>query len=312
MTFDKDGNVYLLDAGAKAVFVWSAEGAFLAVFGREGEGPGELSLKNGVGAVACTDTIILIYDETAGRLHLWDRKTRHFLRSASPPLGLGRLHGIGFLGGRLVAKSARQDRIAIVAISADLDHFDVLHSIPETRYVQIGKGAIEWRPFANQMVLDYGEDHLYYGETTHNWIRKMDLNGRFEGEWLLPMAPRDLDQGEKAWMNKRFKQWRREGDRIDFPKEYHRMTLITPIQGGRYLMASRFFWNTGTLEGVAIDTRTSQQVGSLTQSFGTEIGYFGIFHEKILLVDTDSQGDYRVGLQAIVLADIDGRAGGKP
>jgi len=41
VVIDKENRLYILDAGAKCLFVWNADGSFLTRLGREGDGPGE-------------------------------------------------------------------------------------------------------------------------------------------------------------------------------------------------------------------------------------------------------------------------------
>jgi hypothetical protein len=59
VTEDADGNIYVTDAGAHNVKKFKPDGSFIAVFGRQGAGPGDL---NYPGAIAFADGKLVISD----------------------------------------------------------------------------------------------------------------------------------------------------------------------------------------------------------------------------------------------------------
>jgi hypothetical protein len=72
---DADGNVYVADGLAKEIRVFSADGAHLRSFGREGGGPGEFRMISGM--VWGPDGRLRVMDPIAGRLSTMDAEGGH-------------------------------------------------------------------------------------------------------------------------------------------------------------------------------------------------------------------------------------------
>ena len=60
-----NGNIYVADAGASEVKVYSPSGKFLNSFGKRGRGPGEFT---GIRGFAVTDSTVLAWDQDLQRM----------------------------------------------------------------------------------------------------------------------------------------------------------------------------------------------------------------------------------------------------
>jgi len=67
---DIEGNIYIIDSGNYRVQKFNAEGEFLASFGRQGQGPGEVGLINSINIV--NDAELYISDPTNMRMVMFD------------------------------------------------------------------------------------------------------------------------------------------------------------------------------------------------------------------------------------------------
>ena len=64
---DADGNIYVLDQGNHRVQVFDADGRYLRTLGREGQGPGEITLATSLAVTA--DGVVV--RASRGRLNMW-------------------------------------------------------------------------------------------------------------------------------------------------------------------------------------------------------------------------------------------------
>lgn len=72
-TVEKDGNIYILDAGNSRIQCFSKEGKFLFSFGRKGQGPGELS-NNASKIKILSDGNIYVIDNYPRRINVYNLK----------------------------------------------------------------------------------------------------------------------------------------------------------------------------------------------------------------------------------------------
>jgi hypothetical protein len=82
-TVDKNGQIYILDAGNSRIQCFSKEGKFLFSFGRQGQGPGELS-NNASKIKILSDGNIYVIDNYPRRINVYNPEGK-FLFSGKMP-----------------------------------------------------------------------------------------------------------------------------------------------------------------------------------------------------------------------------------
>jgi 6-bladed beta-propeller len=77
------GDIYVLDAGDRAVKVYSAAGRFVRRFGRQGGGPGEFQLPTSIRV----DSLVRVSDPQQARMSYFAMDGRHLRSARSPEVG---------------------------------------------------------------------------------------------------------------------------------------------------------------------------------------------------------------------------------
>jgi hypothetical protein len=86
MAIATDGTTFVVDAGDQLVKVYSARGAFLRSFGRQGSGPGEFMLP---GRIVLSGDTVIVFDVRQSRVSRFNREGDHISTEPLPaPAGL--------------------------------------------------------------------------------------------------------------------------------------------------------------------------------------------------------------------------------
>ncbi len=89
---DREGNIYVLDSGDKHIKVFDKNGQLRHVFGREGQGPGELS--NPVDIYVDEKDLIYISDVDTNRLSVFNNQGEFVHTKSFDEYSLGRIIGV--------------------------------------------------------------------------------------------------------------------------------------------------------------------------------------------------------------------------
>jgi len=183
----KDGTAYVLDMKDNRVKVYDAKGKFLRVFGKKGQGPGELNQP--VGLLITPENEVLVEDALNQRLAFFDLEGK-FLRHLSTAKALG-LSGIEMDGrGLMVARSmgmgdAGKMYMDVKTYDKDLNPKVKLAAVefPVSLQTKIN-------PFSGMTLLYAldGQGHMFFGSAKGYEIKVLSLDGK-----LLKMIGREYD-----------------------------------------------------------------------------------------------------------------------
>ena len=92
VAWNKDGETFVLDAGAQTIWHWDAQGHFVSKIGNKGQGPGEFSFSKGLKthrpSVAVVGEELWVFDDGPHRISVFDQQGA-FTRSFPVELDVG-------------------------------------------------------------------------------------------------------------------------------------------------------------------------------------------------------------------------------
>ena len=165
----QSGKLYSLDAQMHQVHVWTREGAYIGAFGREGEGPGELALKSGIGNLLVYKDQVIVMDEQVSKFHYFHAETFQFIKTISRPRHLSRIYPF-VNNGRVYAINRSNSRSLQEVVRLDEN------LAPEKTLFRTGFDRFEWidterfilRPYANSVIIASGREYIIIGQTSFN------------------------------------------------------------------------------------------------------------------------------------------------
>jgi hypothetical protein len=175
---DDDGKIFVFEVKMTKILVFAPDGKFLFSFGRRGEGPGEF--KTAFNLFLFKDRLIV---PDSGRLHIFS-KTGAFTRSV--------------FAGSMIFPRAFIDENRFVHLKeplvdkpsgSSLEIFDLekkenntILTLPAEENVTASSGGmvvmIKDSKTQPGIVLDYGDNHLFFGRSDKYLVRKTDLAGK--------------------------------------------------------------------------------------------------------------------------------------
>ena len=300
---DSKGNIYMLDAGAKTVLAWDEMGSFLRSFGSEGQGPGELSLSDGFGAVAINENYVVVVDDLARKIHFWDREF-NFKKTIPKPAGFERLLTLEAYGDQfvIVTPSAKLGNQRLVLVDNEFGIVDVLATVDDHYYRPNDQGHWDYRPLADLIVVGFGPKDIWYSNSGHNWIRKIDLSGRVKDEFRVPFVAEDFDPKEKTRFIEGFNKWRGAKDTITFPDKNTVIDFALPLEKN-LIAVSQYRAVNGRFTGLVLDKDTGDICGKFSYLLGDQMGFFASVRGKLVSVTGDDNDDYRLDILELIMED---------
>jgi hypothetical protein len=254
----KDGTAYVLDTKDSRVKVFDARGKFVRVFGKAGQGPGELNQP--VGIIITPENEILVEDALNQRLAIFALDGT-FLRHVSTAKALG-LSGIQMDGlGRIVARSMGLGEAGKMSMDVKTYDKDLNPKLKLTSFEFPISLQAKINPFS-AMKLNYeldGQGFLYFNGQRGYEIKVLS----FEGQLLktigrdydpVPLTQEDKDEmlaliPNVAGVNVK--------DMIQFPEEFPPFGNFVLADAGRLLVRTyekgrakkEYYWDVFDAQG---------------------------------------------------------------
>jgi len=299
---DEQGTLHLLDSTARCVYVWDAAGRYLQTIGRQGQGPGEITLADRVGTVVVNADHVVVVDNKIEKIHFWDRRG-NYLKSIAKPTGLGRIFHAGAYAGGFVISSSSSDKgnQRLLWVNEDFQTGQVLAEVKSNMYSRNANQRWDYHPFAEELVIGYGSDKIWWGNSYENSVHLVNLKGKVLRQLRLRFAVEDLSVEDKAMYLKSFEGWRKPNDTISFPDKAHFFNYIMPMDENLLVI----FKYPG--EGTACTGQVlNRETGAVLAKFKQTLGYYvySALDGKLITVAEDADGDYQVRTMKVAMGSL--------
>jgi len=177
MTFDLNGNLLALDAGAKKIFMWLSDGSFVRSIGREGNGPGEL---NHPVQIAVDDRHLIVW-QLNGRMTFYDDEGtyRHHIDITGPMAKKFKLMDDGNI---LIGFRQMIDGDVFAVFQQHDPNGDLVSEIkrfpnPGFRHAAYGEGNAEINAYMPDLDIQTWDRKTYIGFGAEPAIYQLDAGG---------------------------------------------------------------------------------------------------------------------------------------
>ena len=303
--FDNEGNLYVLDASAKCIFVWNKQGKLAATLGREGEGPGEFIFRVAARSkIAYNGKQIIVLDGPAKKIHYFENMK--FLKTEIVSNHLGRLPFFKALknGSFLLWEQEYRDKVPFSLVyltDKDFATKTILLEFEDTMFKRNAKKGWNYDPTSSRPVVfaDYHSDHIIVGDSNVSMVRIFDLEGTLKREIAVTLIPQLVAQKDKDNINGRLK-WIKPPHKAVW-QEYKRLyDIAVPLLKNHTLIA-RYSPYEGLYDGIVYNGE-GKPVGEYQGYFG-EYGGFTVQKTGVLLFHNDENGDFSIKLAKPILKE---------
>ncbi len=280
--------IYVLDTSLRQVHYWElATGEHGGHFAEKGEGPGEISLKTGIGEIMCFDKKIMIFDESAAKVHYFD-KDHNYLKT-SPLPGMGR-YSFWRTSEYLIARRVSTSRgiQEILVMDGHLNTIKAIAQMPYKVHEWIDDKTYYFRPFANLYVAAGSGSYFFLGETHDNYVRVFRGTEEVD-QFRTPVMAVEISIEQIENFKKRYNpnaNIKLEIDPRD-PPFFNSLLSTDP-----YIIMASILSRSGTVKGRAFD-RNGKEVGAVDQRFG-ELAFIGGFEGRLMVMSFTEEGDYQL------------------
>ncbi len=173
-----DGTIYGLDMKARNIKVYDAEGNFVRVIGKPGQGPGELGIPGGI--VLTPENELLVLDAANRSLSYFTLEGEHIRNlSIADRLGLILIvpDGKGNLAGREMGFADGEMYFELKKFDRDLNSLFTVSKVKFKPPVPGSGNKIDLMDMINAYAFD-GEGNLYYGPNQDYEIQAFDAQGK--------------------------------------------------------------------------------------------------------------------------------------
>ena len=299
VAMDEQGSLYLLDSSTRSVIVWDAAGRYKQSIGSQGQGPGEITMSDRVGTVAVNARYLVVIDNKIEKIHFWDR-AGVYRKTIAKPTGLGRVfHATAYADGFVISSSSSDlgnQRLLFVDENFETRH--LLAEVGDNMYSRNKQGRWDYHPFAEELVIGFGRDVIWWGNSYENAVFKLDTKGSALKQIRLKIHEEDLAQEDKAMYLKSFEGWRKPNDTIAFPDKAMLLNYIMPMEKN-LLVVFRYPGEGAPCKGQVLNRETGAVLARFNQALGFYV--FTALNSKLISVATDEQGDYQVRTMRVAL-----------
>ncbi|CAM2011596.1 6-bladed beta-propeller [Acanthopleuribacter pedis] len=295
LMMDKQGRLYVLDRGAKTVFVWDADGRYRTNLGREGQGPGEFTFKSSRCMLSYDGETLFVVDSDAGKIHhfvdLEYQQTRKKPTRFHMLLYLRHLkNGNIFLINQNYRNKVPYSQLLLTdgdfKIIKELDHFE------DKTFSRNENGGWDFHAYAPRPLVyaAYGLDYFLLSDNRGETVDVYDLDGNLKRKINVALSRPLLTQADKDALREQVR-WAKPPHRVFFPDYGERFTSFLPLAGEQLFIYSKDFGN-GTLTGKILDWQ-GRNLGPGTLVLGVE-GRVDVFPAGVVTILADEEGNYAV------------------
>jgi hypothetical protein len=255
----KDGTVYILDWKDSNVKVFDARGKFLRVFGKKGQGPGELNQPQGI--IITPENEILVVDGLNQRFAVFSLEGK-FLRNIStakaPGMTSVKMDRRGFIVGLSQGFGGDASKM-VISLDVKLYDKDLNSKATLATFEMPYSLQMKINPFSATRLIHAldGQDRLYLGSQNGYEIKVLSLEGRPLKTIRRDYDPIRMSQSDKDEMLKAFSVLPNTKDRIQFPEVYPPYADLVPADEGRLLVETyekgkalkEFYWDVFDSDG---------------------------------------------------------------
>lgn len=300
---DKEGRLYVLDFGAKTVFVWDRDGKYLTNLGREGQGPGEFTFRSKSRSLLSYDgEFVYVIDNSSRKIHLF--RDLSYVRTIPRPQQFDMLSVVRHLknGKVFMFFQNYRDKVPFSKVVLANDKLEVekelLHFEDKT-FRRNEEGGWDYFAFSRRPVMyaSYYFDALLVGDNLSDEVSVYDLDGNFKQKIVIDLPRRVLSDLDKEKIREMVR-WAKPPHRILFPEYNDRFTNFIPISNNQLFFYVKEY-ERGLISGVIFDWQ-GKSVAEGTHVLGDE-GSLDFFADRMIGISTDEEGNYTIKAMAPTL-----------
>lgn len=300
---DKEGRLYVLDFGAKTVFVWDRDGNYLTNLGREGQGPGEFTFRTKSRSLLSYDgEFVYVVDNSARKIHLFRDLT--YVRTIARPQQFDMLNVMRHLknGKVFLFYQNYRDKVPfskVVIANHELEVEKELLHFEDKTFRRNEAGGWDYFAFSRRplMYASYYFDAVLVGDSTSNELAVYDLDGNFQQKIVIDLPRRLLSDPEKDKIRE-LVRWAKPPHRIFFPEYNEPFTNFVPISSSRLFVYTNEY-DRGRISGFIFDWQ-GRSLGEGTHVLGDD-GSLDFFADQMIGIYTDAEGNYTIKAMAPTL-----------
>ncbi|MDH5666229.1 MAG: 6-bladed beta-propeller, partial [Nitrosopumilus sp.] len=231
---DNDGNIYILDRKERKVKIFDSEGKLFKQFGKEGQGPGEMSMP--LSLQITSNNELVVGDALNQRLTFYSLQGE-FLRALSTAKAFGLSLPVfdsqgNIVGQQIVTPGSGETRIMQEARKYD-GELNPLFTIASIDITNIIQGKIN--PFQFIIFYQLGkDDSIFFSNLDEYEIKVLNSDGKPVKRILKEYDPVKVTEKDKEEFFERLPgEAAPVKDRIEFPKEYPAYQNFTLDEQGR-------------------------------------------------------------------------------
>jgi len=231
---DNDGNIYILDRKERKVRIFDRTGKFLKQFGKEGQGPGEMSMPLSLQITHKNELVVT--DALNQRLSFYSLQGE-FLRALSTANALGLSLPVFDTQGNIVAQQVVPPGSGETRIMQEARKYDgelnTLFTIASIDISSVIQGKIN--PYQFIIFYQLGkDDSIFFSNYEEYEIKVLNPKGKLVKRILKDYDPVKVTEKDKEEFMERLPgEADPVRDRIEFPKEFPPYQNFTLDQQGR-------------------------------------------------------------------------------
>lgn len=293
------GRIFVVDASERKIFIWDHKGQFMRTLSRQGEGPGELMIEDKRASIVVTDKHIVVIDDRVRRISFWNKDDYTFekridLRKLSRVLDFHHFNDSYVL----VSANHRRADMRLYKVDSNFQIEKQLARVDDNVFRKNEKNGFIYNPLAGRLITSAGPDDLWYANTSENWVRQVDLNGKVLKEHRIPMPVKPITKGEVNYHKREFNTWRRPKDEIVKFENLPIFETIVSLNNG-HILGLQFMRDDASFKGYMLKKDTGEIVAKYWKIREGDNGYVTGVNGNLAFMETNKDGDYELKIRSV-------------